>query len=49
MKEYNPLIFRVVIGLMFIVAGFSKLTNIAMITGMLEGIGIPAAGATAWL
>jgi len=49
MINYNPVIFRVIVGLMFLVMGISKVTNIAMITGMLQGLGVPVAPITAWL
>ena len=47
--EYGPTVLRVVIGLFFVIAGFSKLTNPAMIIGMIGKMGIPASGLVGWL
>lgn len=40
---------RLMTGLIFLVAGFSKVTGIDGFTGMLSGLGIPAAAIIAWI
>lgn len=40
---------RVFIGLMFVFAGFKKVTGIDGVTGMLSGLGFPAAVFFAWV
>lgn len=40
---------RILLAAVFIPAGLQKFTNIAMTAGMIEGAGLPAASALAWL
>jgi len=47
--EYGPLVLRITLGLMFLVMGVSKFKAPAGITGMLAGLGFPAAGFFAWV
>ncbi|MFT4343122.1 MAG: DoxX family protein [Candidatus Woesearchaeota archaeon] len=42
-------VLRIAVGLIFLVAGFGKLMNPAMPTGMLEGLGFPMAAMFAWV
>jgi len=48
-EEYGHIALRVIIGLIFLIPGISKLMDPSGITGMLEGLGFPAASAIAWL
>lgn len=48
-KNYAATGLRVFVGLLFIIPGANKLMNPAMITGMLGGLGFPAAGFFAWV
>jgi len=41
--QYGATILRVILGILFIVPGISKLMNPGMITGMLGDLGFPAA------
>ena len=43
------LLLRVTLGLLFIIPGVSKLMDLSGITGMLGGLGFPAAGLFAWI
>lgn len=49
MKKYAPFALRLAFGAMFLNAGIMKLLNPAMIQGMLDGFGFPAAAFWAWL
>lgn len=46
---YGHTLLRVTIGLLFVIMGYSKLTNPAGIIGMLGNIGFPAATFFGWL
>ena len=50
-KEYAPVVLRVVVGLLFAVHGYQKLTlmGVDAFAGMLAGMGIPLAGVMAWV
>ena len=39
MKEYNPSVLRLVLGLLFIIPGVTKLMNPVGVIGMLQGMG----------
>jgi|SRR3989344_5758418 len=45
--HYSDIPLRLALGIVFIVAGFGKITNLAGPTGMLSGLGFPMAGALA--
>ena len=47
-KEYAPIVLRFVMGLVFVVAGYAKLTGIQGVIGFFSGLGIPLAGFFAW-
>ena len=47
--KYSPIIFRIVLGLMFLVAGINKLTNPQGIIGMLSGAGFFVPSFFGWL
>ena len=49
LANYGDFLIRVVAGLIFVFAGYGKLTGIVNFSGMLAGIGFPAAGFFAWL
>ena len=46
---YGPTLLRVILGLLFIIPGLSKLANPAMIIGMLRQLGFPAATLFGWV
>lgn len=48
-KGQGIALLRVTLGLLFLVPGITKLMNPAGVTGMLSGIGFPAAGLFAWI
>lgn len=48
-KKYGPLVLRIGLGVLFIIPGFMKLMNPAMIIGMLGEIGFPAAAFFGWV
>jgi putative oxidoreductase len=48
-SKYGPTILRVILGLLFILPGLSKLANPAMIAGMLGELGFPVAGLLGWI
>lgn len=48
-SSWGLLILRIATGLIFLVAGYSKLTGIEGITGLLTGLGFPLPGILAWL
>lgn len=47
--NYGTTFLRAMLGLLFIVPGIMKITNISMPTAMLDAIGFPAAGILAWI
>jgi putative oxidoreductase len=47
--QYGATILRVILGLLFIVPGISKLMNPGMIAGMLGDLGFPAAAFFGWI
>lgn len=47
--DVGQLLLRVALGLLFIIPGFSKLMDPSGITGMLAGVGFPAAALFAWI
>lgn len=49
MQMIGHTLLRVFIGLMFVLAGFKKVTGIDGVTGMLSGLGFPAAVFFAWV
>jgi putative oxidoreductase len=48
-KDYAPLLLRIGVGLIFIVAGWGKLNGIEGTTAFFDGLGIPMAGVMAWV
>jgi putative oxidoreductase len=48
LRTYGTLVGRVLLGLLFLVTGFGMLMGGAPV-GMIEGMGIPAAGLVAWI
>ncbi len=48
-RDYAPLILRIGVGLIFIVAGYGKLTGIDGTISFFGNIGIPMAGVMAWI
>ncbi len=48
-EEYGPFVLRLIIGLLFLVVGISKLMNPNGIIEMLGNLGFPAAGFFGWL
>jgi len=48
-KNLGFFLLRLSVGLIFIVQGWGKLNGLDMVTGMLSGIGFPAAGFFAWI
>lgn len=48
-KAQGIALLRVTLGLLFLVPGLSKLMDPAGITGMLDGLGFPAAALFAWI
>jgi putative oxidoreductase len=48
-KNLGLLLARITVGVIFISAGWMKMQDISMFSGMLEGAGFPAAGLLAWL
>ena len=48
-SKYSPTILRAVLGILFIVPGLNKLSNPAMIIGMLGDLGFPAASLFGWI
>ena len=48
-KAQGVALLRVTLGLLFLVPGLSKLMDPSGITGMLGGLGFPAAGLFAWI
>lgn len=48
-SEYGPTALRLVLGLLFLIPGFSKLANPDMIIGMLGGLGFPAPTFFGWV
>ena len=48
-KTQGQAVLRIALGLFFIIPGLSKLMNPAGITGMLSGLGFPAATLFAWI
>jgi len=49
LNTYAPTTLRLVLGLLFIVPGISKLLNPSGIIGMLRGIGFPVPNAVGWI
>lgn len=47
--DYAPLLLRIGVGLIFIVAGYGKLTGIEGTISFFGNIGIPMAGVMAWV
>lgn len=47
--KFGPLVARILIGGMFVMAGVSKLTNVAGTAGYIASVGLPAATLLAWL
>lgn len=48
-KNYSITFMRVMLGLLFLVPGISKLMNPEMIIGMLSGLGFPGAAFFGWV
>ena len=48
-RNFALLVGRVVVGAIFIFAGWSKFQNVEMVTGMFEGWGFPAATFFVWV
>ena len=48
-ERYAPTVLRLGLGLLFIIPGLQKLANPAMIIGMLDGLGFPAATLFGWV
>ncbi len=48
-SDYGPTVLRVALGLLFILPGLGKLSNPAMIVGMLGELGFPAAAFFGWV
>ena len=48
-SKYGPTLLRLVLGLLFVIPGISKLMNPDMIIGMLGGMGFPAASFFGWV
>ncbi len=49
MKEYGPFALRIGVGGIFLTAGIMKLVDPSMVTGMLGGMGFPAAAFWTWV
>ena len=48
-KDYSITFMRVLLGLLFLIPGISKLMNPDMIIGMLGGLGFPSAALFGWI
>lgn len=48
-QDYVPLLLRIAVGLVFIIAGWGKLTGIDGTIGFFDNIGIPIPAFSAWL
>lgn len=48
-KDFAPLLLRIGVGLIFIMAGYGKLTGIDGVIGFFGGIGIPLPSIMAWV
>ena len=48
-KDYIPLLLRIAVGVVFIIAGYGKLTGIEGTIGFFDSVGIPLPAFSAWL